>query len=207
MTLYPVCPRSAGPRPWAGVRWSPRQREASLAEKCGNGAPAACRAPPAPRTEAADTATSPPRPVLLRARRRGTRVRLRVPLLEKTCHTWATQVPPLELPHHPHVSAYRSQGPAQRQAAGKPSIGGGASPGGPSPSHRARLSRLKGAAGTGQLADRRGRPRIDLRPHRHQPRGPRASHCTSPSLSFPSTLWDHSGSLEGIELRLGSSLW
>lgn len=205
MTFYPVCPRSAGPRPWAGVRWSPRQREASLAEKCGNGAPAACRARRTPHRSRHRHL-----PALTGAASRqetGTRVRLRVPVLEKTCHTWATQVPPLELPHHPRVSAYRSQGPAQRQAAGKPSIAGGASPGGPSPSHRARLSRLKGAAGTGQLADRRGRPRIDLKPHRHQPRGPRASHCTSPSLSFSSTLWDHSGFLEGIELRLGSSLW
>lgn len=45
----------------------------------------------------------PTPPVLLRARKQDTRVRLRVSLLEKTCHTLATQVPPLEFPRHPRV--------------------------------------------------------------------------------------------------------
>lgn len=95
----------------------------------------------------------PTPPVLLRARKQDTSVRLRVSLLEKTCHTLATQVPPLEFPRHTPVSTYRSQGPTQGQAPGKPSIAGGASPGGPSPSHGAGLSQPRGAAGTGQLAD------------------------------------------------------
>lgn len=127
-------------------------------------------------------------------------MRLRVPLLEKRCHTLATQVLPLELPCHPPVSTYRSRGPAQGQAPGKPSIVGGA--------QGARLSRPRGAAGTGQLADSdEGDPGLTPDLH-HQPRGPRQSK--SPHLSkpqFPIYTVGHRGSVDGIELGLGSSLW